>query len=211
MQNLRVDYDEFLLYADREFGRFYDTLEQSGLLENTWVLLTSDHGEMFERGIKGHTTPVLYQPIIHIPLLIFEPGRKTRTDIFSPTSAIDVLPTLLQVTGHKQEIWTEGNILPPFNPVEESRERNIYALEAKTNKQFAPLTVATTTIIKGQYKLMYFFGYDGLGENGKRVEIYDIKNDPEELNDLYLSKSSLGAELLNEVEEKLAQVNAPYE
>ena len=37
----RTEYDEYLLYVDREFGRFYDHLEQNGLLENTWVILTS--------------------------------------------------------------------------------------------------------------------------------------------------------------------------
>ncbi len=65
-----------ILYADKEFGRFFDYLDSSGLLDNTWVVLTSDHGEMFERGIDGHDTEVLYEPVIRIPLMIFEPGRK---------------------------------------------------------------------------------------------------------------------------------------
>ena len=210
LPNLRIAYDESILYADREFGRLYDFLDGSGLLENTWVILTSDHGEMFERGIEGHTTSVLYQPLIHIPLLIFEPGRTSRKDIYTPTSAIDVLPTLLQITGHKQGNWLEGSILPPFNPVESNQERSLYALEARTNEQFAPFSVATTSMIKEQYKLTYFFGYEDLDEGGKLVELYDLKNDPEELENLYETKIDLGKELLNEVEKKLEQVNAPY-
>ncbi len=74
----RTDYDEFILYVDQEFGRFYDSLGASGLLENTWVVLTSDHGEMFERGISAHSTDALYEPVIRIPLMIFEPGRDPR-------------------------------------------------------------------------------------------------------------------------------------
>ena len=42
----RVEYDEFILYVDKEFGRFFDYLEGSGLLENTWVIFISDHGDV---------------------------------------------------------------------------------------------------------------------------------------------------------------------
>jgi len=205
----RTNYDEFILYADREFGRFFDILEKSGLLENTWVVLTSDHGEMFERGFIGHFTPVLYQPAIRVPLMIFEPGRKTRTDIYSNTSAVDVLPTLLQVTGQKPADWTEGTVLPPFG-LGLDTERNVYVIQAKSNEQYTPITVATTTLVKENYKLQYFFGYHELGEDNERIELYDIKNDPEELNDLSSSKPETTAELLNELKQKLAEVNQPY-
>jgi membrane-anchored protein YejM (alkaline phosphatase superfamily) len=113
----RQQYDEFILYIDREFGKLVDRLESSGLLEDTWIVFTSDHGELFERGILGHTTEVLYQPVVRIPLIVFEPGRKTRTDVYTKTSAVDVLPTLLHVTGGQAPDWTEGVVLPPFSPM----------------------------------------------------------------------------------------------
>jgi hypothetical protein len=50
-----------------------------------------------------------------------------------------------------------------------------------------------------------------LGKNNEHVELYDIENDPEELNDLSVSKKDVSSELLNEMKEKLAQVNAPFE
>jgi arylsulfatase A-like enzyme len=143
-------------------------------------------------------------------LLIFEPGRRTRTDIYANTSAVDVLPTLLHVTGQKQADWSEGSVLPPFGP-EHVPEQNLYVIQAKSNQQFAPITIATTTLLKGQYKLLYFIGYDELGgPEGERIELYDLKNDPEELNDLSSSKRETTAELLNELKRKLAQVNHPY-
>ena len=57
---------------------------------------------------------------------------------------------------------------------------------------------------------MYFFGYQELGEGGERIELYDIKNDPEELNDLSSAKRETTAELLNELKQKLSEVNEPY-
>jgi len=207
LKKARTDYDEFILYADREFGRFYDILEKNGLLDDTWVVLTSDHGEMFERGVQGHFTPLLYQPVIRVPLMIFEPGRKTRTDIYANTSAVDVLPTLAHVTGQNPTAWSEGAILPPFAP--QDQERNIYVIQARTNPQYAPLTTATVALIKGQYKLTRFFGYEELGAKD-RLELFDVQSDPEEMNNLYSTKKETAAELLNEVKGKLAEVDAPY-
>jgi len=204
----RTEYDEYILYVDREFGRFYDKLEQSGLLENTWLVLTSDHGEMFERGIEGHRTPVLYESIVRVPLLIFEPGRISRTDVYANTSAVDVMPTLLHVTGEKPAAWTEGTTLPPFAP--ENPERSVYVPQPEKSEQYGPLTIATLLVRKGDYKLMYFYGYEELGAAGERIELYNIKDDPEELNNLYGIEKEIGQQLLNELKAKLKDVNAPY-
>jgi len=75
----RILYDEFILYVDREIGRLFDSLDSTGILGNTWVVLTSDHGEMFERGITGHKTPVLYGPVVHIPMVTLLQKRPDKT------------------------------------------------------------------------------------------------------------------------------------
>ena len=205
----RTEYDEFILYVDREFGRFYDALEASGLLENSWLVVTSDHGEMFERGISAHSTNALYQPVIRIPLLIFEPGRDAGVDIQTPTSAVDVLPTLAHVTGHPIPNWSEGVVLPPYADADPDTERSVYAVKAAKNDQYAPLLHASTTLIKGQYKLLYFFGYSDRGID-QLVKLYDIQADPQELVDLYPSKKQMADELLNELKSTLAEANKPY-
>ena len=51
MERMRIDYDEYILYVDAEFSRLYEMLEQNNILENTILILTTDHGEMFERGV----------------------------------------------------------------------------------------------------------------------------------------------------------------
>ena len=58
---------------------------------------------------------------------------------------------------------------------------------------------------------MYFIGYSELGAEGERIELYDIENDPEELNDLSSSKRDTTTDLLNELKQKLAKVNQPYQ
>jgi hypothetical protein len=205
----RTEYDEFILYCDREFNRLHNSLERSGLLENTWLVLTSDHGEMFERGVIGHSTDVLYQPVVRIPLMIFEPGRETGMDIFDNTSAVDVLPTLTHLTGESLPDWTEGVVLPPFAPTKKIPDRNVFVMRANNNGQYAPLTQASTMLVRENYKLHYYFGYPEVPADGL-VRLFDIKSDPEEMVDLYSSKKGIAAELLNELKTKLKEVDEPY-
>jgi choline-sulfatase len=208
---LRTEYDEFILYADREFGKLMDFIHSSELAENTWVILTSDHGEMFERGISGHRTFTLYEPVMRIPLMIFDPGRTERLDININTSAVDILPTLSHITGQKPVDWTEGVVLPPFSssPNTNWDERDIYTLEAQKNQTTDPLSIATVSLKKGRYKLIYSVGYDEL-KGTEMVELYDVLNDPEELNDISKSQQKLTSEMLATVKAKLDTVNAPY-
>ena len=206
----RIEYDEFILYADKAFGSMYDSMESSGLLDHTWLVVTSDHGEMFERGLIGHGNPTLYQPVVRVPLLIFEPGRQTGTDVQAPTSAVDVLPTLAHVTGHAVPGWTEGEVMPPYSTGAPGGDRGIYAVQARKSQQYAPLTRATITLVKGRYKVIYYFGYTELHLRDL-VKTYDIQDDPEELVDLSGSRRDVTAELLAELKQRLAEANRPYE
>lgn len=185
-ENIRAErrqYDEYILYVDSEFNRLYQFLEDNGYLENTWLVLTSDHGELFERGIHGHITEVLYEPLIHIPLLIFPPGNRERVDVYDTTSAVDVLPTLAHLTGHPIPEWVEGTLLPPFAPALPDRE--VYCFHGAQD-DFGKLVRGTATLLRNRQKTIWYFGYDKLGgPDSERIEAYDLAADPEELNDLY--------------------------
>jgi arylsulfatase A-like enzyme len=207
----RQFYDEFVLYADSELGRLYDFLEESGLTQNTWLVFTSDHGEMFERGIFGHRTPVLYQPVIRIPLLILAPGQQQRRDIFDTTSAVDVVPTLLKVTEQGIPDWIEGRVLPPFSGYAAGADRSIYAVEAKFSPDNKPLTNVTTMVVKGRYKLVYYAGYQELGDLKNYSELYDIENDPEELENIDSTHPDVSAELRDELLAKMHEADKPYQ
>lgn len=208
-ENLTIErryYDEFILYCDQQFGMLYEALEVSGLLEDTYLILTSDHGEMNERGISGHGTNFLYEPIIRVPLIIFEPGREAGMDIYDNVSSVDVLPTLAHLTGQPVPEWTEGVILPPFARLP---ERNVYAFRATQNSPIQPLTIGSAAQVTENYKLHYYFGYKRLPAEGM-VKLFDIKSDPEEMVDITATKQSVANELFNQLQTKLQEVNQPY-
>lgn len=202
-------YDEFILYADREFNRLYTSLEQAGLLDNTWLVFTSDHGELFERGMVGHIEPFLFEPLLNIPLIIFEPGQTQRRDVYTRTSAVDVFPTLLSVTGQLSPGGIEGEILPPYRREPVDAERAIYAFEAKNSSQFKPTTIGTAAIIKGDYKLIYYYGYDRLN-NGPIFDLINLTNDPSEINNLYHQERKIAGRLREELEAAIEEADAPY-
>jgi len=207
--NERRLYDEFILYTDGELGRLYDYLRESKLIDNTWIVFTSDHGEMFERNIYQHETPALYEPIIRVPLLIIEPGQQERRDIHTPTSAVDVLPTLLKVTGRQIPEWVEGIVLPPFSEIMPTADRPVYALDAIASED-GTLNPASVMMVKGKYKLTYYYGHKQLVNNGPLFELYDLETDPEELNNLFDPNSEVSQELKSELLEKFAEANKPY-
>lgn len=203
----RREYDEYILYCDSEFGRLFKQLESAGILDSTWLILTSDHGEMFERGIFGHATNVLYQPLIRIPLLIFEPGRTQGLDIFDPTTAIDVTPTAAHLAGGQPAAWSEGRILPPFAPYPSSRP--IFAVQAKDSDPHDPLTPVSVSLVRENYKLHYYSDYkETFGE--AIVKLFDIRSDREELTDLARTKRGIANELLDELKIALAEANRPF-
>jgi arylsulfatase A-like enzyme len=145
---------------------------------------------------------------VRVPLLIFEPGRKERLDVHAPTSNIDLLPTVAQLTGHAVPAWAEGQVLPPFGPAADA-DRSRYAVKAGENPPDAPLTQASVVLVRGRYKLHYYLGYPEAGTR-ELVKLYDIEADPEELKDLSSSHKDVVDGLLSELKAKLDEVNKPY-
>jgi arylsulfatase A-like enzyme len=201
----RQNYDEYIANVDAEFGRLLDHLASTGALDQSYLIVTSDHGQIFERGVEGHVTKLLYEPLTHIPLIISAPGQITRQDIYSPTSAVDILPTLLHFAGRDKPVWTEGELLPGFGGVEDP-QRSLFTLEAKTNTAFAPLTKATIAMRKGNYKMIYYTGF----EAQDAFELYDILGDSGELQDLYPAQPRVASAMREELLDKLSEVNAAY-
>ena len=202
---LRREYDEYIAYVDAEFGRLYDALQEDGVLENTCLIFTTDHGEMLERGISGHANPTLYEPIIQVPLLISKPGQKQRQDILIPTSAVDLLPTLLELAGEPQPAWVEGRVLPGFAAQARLAGQSVFALEAKQSPKIGTLTKATASLIKDDYKLIYYTGYPGFDEV---YELYDLGTDTEEMQNLYSPSNDIAQAMKDELLAKLGQVGA---
>jgi len=86
-------YDGCINYTDQQLERLFAWLRQSGLAENTIIIITADHGEEFlEHGGVYHGE-TLYQELLHIPLIITGPGVDTGLTDASPCGLFDIFPT----------------------------------------------------------------------------------------------------------------------
>ena len=91
-------YDAAIAYIDHEIGVMLDELRRRGVLDNTIVIITSDHGEQFgEHGLRLHGNS-LYLPLLHVPLVIRYPPRVPQgTRVNSPVSLRDLAATVLDL------------------------------------------------------------------------------------------------------------------
>jgi arylsulfatase A-like enzyme len=151
----------------------------------------------------------MYQPLLQVPLVIFEPGRKTRLDVYENTSGVDLLPTLMQINGLSVPDWIDGEVLPPFS-THSKPDRDIFAIEAKKTPVNGPIEKGTVVLIQDKLKMIYYFGYEELGARKELVELYNLELDPMEMNNLYPESSNLTKNMLESIKSNLQQNNQPY-
>ncbi len=98
LEHIQALYDGEIRWVDDHLASLVDRLEQWGELDDTLVVITSDHGdEFFEHGDKGHRTS-LYDELVRVPLVMRYPSRiPAGLRIYDPVRLVDVGPTLLSL------------------------------------------------------------------------------------------------------------------
>ncbi len=117
VQRLYDLYDGKVHFVDRYVGKLMDHLKQTGLDQNTLVVLTSDHGEMLYSHPDDFLTfdhRSLYDPVMHVPLIMSGPGLPKGKVIDAIASNLDTAPTILNLTGIAPPADAEGHTLVPL-------------------------------------------------------------------------------------------------
>jgi arylsulfatase A-like enzyme len=100
---IRALYDGEVRYLDTELGRLFDGLEARGLLEDSLVIVTSDHGEEFfeHDGFEhGHS---VYEELLRVPLIVKLPGQESGGTVDAPVGLEGLAPSVLALTGVTSE------------------------------------------------------------------------------------------------------------
>jgi len=109
-------YDDCIADLDEQLGKLVDELDRRGVLEKTWLIVASDHGESFGEhpGIFVHGAS-LYDTELHVPLLIIPPGKSSPNQIVSePVSLRDLAATIVELTGSASGSPFPGDSLTRF-------------------------------------------------------------------------------------------------
>jgi arylsulfatase A-like enzyme len=98
LQYLKDLYDAEIAYFDSQFAETLAAIRKAGLLDDSIVIFTADHGEEFlEHGDVKHCRN-LFDTTLHVPLLVRIPGLAPRT-VASPVQGLDLVPTVLDYLG----------------------------------------------------------------------------------------------------------------
>jgi arylsulfatase A-like enzyme len=110
-KNRKDEYDGSILRLDRHLKELFAELDRRGQLKNTVVILTSDHGEQFgEHGMHGHGAS-LYTSVLHVPLVIYAPGRLAEGVRVNRTVSLrDLARTIQQLTGATSNLLPGGSL-----------------------------------------------------------------------------------------------------
>jgi arylsulfatase A-like enzyme len=189
IQRARDRYDGEILHNDRSLEQLVDKLKQLGILDNTLIIVISDHGEEFwEHGWTGHGHS-LYQELTHGVFLMWNPKLIPAPRRFTePVQLIDVMPTVLDLVDVKIPDVVEGQSLAPFakgqpfqrrGPVMTSRFADP---EAKKEGVVPENRIDAVALLDTNWKLIY-------REKGKeagvsKVELYDRRTDRTETTNI---------------------------
>lgn len=192
LASTRRTYDAAIRELDDQLRGLIEALRARGRLERTVVIVTADHGEMLgEHHLVDHQY-ALYQPVLHVPLVVRAPGRIAAGRDDRPASLLDLYPTLLELTGvapAAQGLDGSSLLAPPL--AERTRIAEYPAPFApglaqlrRRHPQFDPAPWQRTlrALVRNGHKLIW--SSDG------RHESYDLASDPAENHDVSADPAS---------------------
>jgi len=175
-------YDGEILRNDASLESLAAKLKQLGLLDNTLIIVASDHGEEFwDHGWTAHGHS-LYQELTHAVLLMWNPRLLgTPRRVTEPVQLVDVMPTVLDLAGAKVPDMVQGQSLVPLirgaafhrrTPVMTSRYQSP---QAKPDGYVPENRINTFAVVDARWKLIYREKGKDVGLN--RVELFDRSRD----------------------------------
>ncbi|MCA9118253.1 MAG: sulfatase-like hydrolase/transferase, partial [Planctomycetaceae bacterium] len=182
-------YDAELAYVDEQIERLLSTLEKSGELEHTVIVVVGDHGESLgEHGELTHGMTV-YDATLRVPLIVVSPEEgQPGHRVAEPVSLVDLTPTLLDRLGMQSLAQASGRSLRPALQGEPLSQAPCYA---ETDEPYAAAHWSPQrALITSQWKYI----------RSPRAELYDLIADPHELRNLATESSGQ----LQQLEEELA-------
>lgn len=188
-------YDGAVNFFDHSVERLLNCLEKLGIVEDTIIVITGDHGDNAIRDgvFVGHFG--LYEPVIHVPLILYGPGLPRGRRIKGFVQHTDIVPTLLELlnVSFDKSILDGESLLPMITNGEASQRSSVLVQDAAARIRFAIRT--------RKYKYIYsptpdesIVEFDTIG-NRCPEELYDLEEDQSERRNIVSEKSDTANQL----------------
>ncbi len=183
VRNIRAFYYACISFIDFQIGRMLDELKKSGQLDNTLIIFTTDHGELLG-DYNSFGKRSMHNSCARIPLIARFPGRfKRDSKCSTPTSLVDVFPTILGATGIDSDpLNLDGRDLAS---VQSMKDRIIYS-------HFNNAGNGLYMSLNSRWKYFY-------SAPDNREFLFDRKNDPEETRNVIRNNSRAAVEMRNSI------------
>ncbi len=185
LDRIKSYYYGMISLNDKYIGRMLESLAGLGLAERTSVAVTADHGEMLGDHGLLFKAGYFYDEVVHAPLMIRAPGKLPAGRRFAGmTEAIDIMPTVLELLGIQPSERVQGKSLLPFIEGKGSAREEVHSEFPRTKM-----------IRTAEWKLVHYV-------RAQYGELYNLREDPHELNNLYDDPSHTKAK--SEMKSRLA-------
>lgn len=173
LEFLITTYDRKLRETDSIIGDLARHLERQGLLEDTLLAITADHGEQFlEHGLLVHGGDAFYNDVLRVPFVVSNPALfEVKESVTIPVSSIDIGPTLLDLAGLDAPPVFQGESLIGRN----DDDRVVFATDGQTWKA-----------VSRHWSYI-------VSKRNDREELYDLSSDPGETRNLAAENAEMAA------------------
>ena len=195
-------YDGEILFNDSSLEKLVAKLKQLGVLDNTLIIVVSDHGEEFwEHGWTAHGQS-LYQELSHGVFVMVHPKLIPQARrVADPVQLIDVMPTVLDLLDIKMPEMVQGQSLAAFARGQAFHRRGAVVTSrfASPHAQgFVPENgTDTLSMMDANWKLLY--RPQAKKAKMKEVELYDRRHDPKETKDVSAEHPQETERILREI------------
>ncbi|MFW5856114.1 MAG: sulfatase, partial [Bacillota bacterium] len=182
VKKIRKTYYAMIAALDEMIGQLLQAVEDLKFSDNTYIIFTSDHGEM-----AGEHSQILkrtmYEPSIHIPLIISGPDVNKGETVAEPVSLIDIYPTVMSMAGEEAEQDKDGESLLPLLNSENKVRRDWVFAEYHGDR----CNTGTYMLRKGDWKYIKYIGFES--------QLFNLEQDPWEVEDLAQQKPEITGEM----------------
>lgn len=184
----RWTYYRLVEKVDVYIGRVIESLRRNGLLDNTVIIFTSDHGDG-AAAHKWNQKQVLYEESVHVPFIIsgINPRFPATSDLLVNTG-IDIFPTVCDLTGASVPPGLNGISLKPeaFGGKRRAAERDFIVSETEFALNDRTLGIRGRTVITDRYKYIIY-------DKGRlKEQLFDLRQDPGEMSNLVSDNAHRG-------------------
>ena len=194
IENNLAGYDAELAYLDLHLGRLLEAIEKRPNSENTWVIITSDHGESFgEHYFLSHGAH-LYEDNVRVPLLVRSPGQSGASRVSQPVQNHTLFGSILDAARLPRPTWAK--------PLPEGDEDTEIMLEV--HRSDSNVLIGGEFFNRDLYSLVAS-PFKLIRSSRDDVELFDLSEDPEELNNLHTAKPDVAAQLYAQLSTLLSE------